>query len=305
MSDPSPVADADQLEPGDYDAIFVSPHLDDVALSCAGAVQRHRADGRRVLTAVAFSHAGPDAEADERDHYAARRAEERRAAVEAGYDVLWGGFVDAPFRDPPHRSFNAIVWGVGACDDEIVGQLTEWLGELVGAARPDQLVGPLGVGRHIDHRLVFEATRRLAHRFDELDVWHYEDRPYALVDQAVDMRLLELCAGAHVDFDAFWESFVDAPYVQRHLDAEQRRDCRKRFAALYDEQARGGDTSNKEATSRLIAAPDGDSIWRTVAHYDSQIEAFIGSIESYRRACRRYARRIQPDAVYLERQWRL
>lgn len=302
MSELGRVMEAGEIEPGMYDAVFVSPHLDDVALSCPGALYDHRVAGRRVLVAVAFSHAGA-ASSKARRLYETRRTEELRAAARARYDVIWGHFIDAPFRDPPHRNFNEIVWGDDHSGGELVDALTTWLAEIVSVTEPGELIGPLGVGRHVDHRLVFRALRRVADKC-EADVWHYEDRPYALICQAVTMRLRRLGQCVDVNFEEFWESFIGAPYARNHLlDESQRRRCRRRYAELSS----GQDTGQKKTSgwsSRLIGVEDCGSIWNVVAAHDSQIEAFVGDLNTFRRQCLRRARRLAPGESYVERQWR-
>lgn len=310
MTESSPIVEAQDLRPGDYDVVLVSPHLDDVALSCPGALYRHRESRQSVLTVVPFSHAGTGADTEMSRDYATRRDEERRAAIQGGYDVLWGRFLDAPFRDPPARTFNDIVWGEG--DDELLRRVSRWLQDLISTVAPRLLLAPLGIGRHIDHRIVFSAIQCLSDEEfrateQKLEIWHYEDRPYALVRHAAYLRLLELGIYRDVSFEQFWSSFVETPYVKRHLTcAKERRHCRRRYVELH--RAKGGheETQNpRKATSRLIKAPDCDSIWSVMAEHESQIEAFVGSIKSFRRSCRRYTRGIDPDAPYLERQWRL
>jgi LmbE family N-acetylglucosaminyl deacetylase len=51
------------------------------------------------------------------------------------------------------------------------------------------MFAPLGVGHHVDHQLVFRATRRLGPRFGVL---YYEDYPYAAKPGELDRRLQEL-----------------------------------------------------------------------------------------------------------------
>src|SRR6185503_3764875 len=44
-----------------YDHIYLSPHLDDVALSCGGAIARHSATGARVLVVTVCTASPPSA----------------------------------------------------------------------------------------------------------------------------------------------------------------------------------------------------------------------------------------------------
>ena len=304
MAESSPVVGVENLEPGVYDTVFVSPHLDDVAFSCPGALHSLRKSGRKVLVIVVFSHAGDDAEAERIYEY--RRAEECRAAMRGGYDLVWGHFVDAPFRPWPHRNFMEIIWGESPKDEEIVNTIKEWLRKVIGHVRPRQVVGPLGVGRHIDHRLSYRALRQISNGQGELDLWYYEERPYALIDGAVAMRLAEMGYKAEVRLEEFWRLYSKAAYVVNHLVSRQDRDrCRQNFAELHRKGQAARNDVTPGATARLIETEDCASIWKIVEAHRSQVEAFLGDMDRFRRECGDYTRCIKSDAKYAERQWRL
>lgn len=161
-------------------ALFLSPHLDDAILSCAGRIQRHVARGERVVLLTVFSHADPDDTAD----WAARRREDEQAAARLGAQARWLGMVDAPFRDPHYADFDAITGPHAPGDAVWRERLTERLRDEVRRLCPTTLYAPLGVGDHVDHRLVHEAAAAL----DPTPI-HYEDHPYALVPHAVRRRL--------------------------------------------------------------------------------------------------------------------
>src|SRR5438093_1734972 len=93
----------------DADSLYLSPHLDDAVLSCAGHILHERAQGRRVVVATLFGAGGGD-EAG-RKLYQARRDEDRRALALLGAECLHLGLVDAPFRDDYYRSFQSILLG--------------------------------------------------------------------------------------------------------------------------------------------------------------------------------------------------
>ncbi len=48
------IQDFSQIQ-GAYDHVYLSPHLDDAALSCGGAIARHVAAGQRVLVVTICS----------------------------------------------------------------------------------------------------------------------------------------------------------------------------------------------------------------------------------------------------------
>jgi LmbE family N-acetylglucosaminyl deacetylase len=207
---------------------FVSPHYDDIALSCGGLAARVAAYGARSRVAVVFGqepaagqllsgfaqamHAGWGLAAAE--VIASRRAEEAAAARVLGVETEL-----LPFRDSIYRGDRYTN------DDDLFGQPvadeTGLPGEIVASLglpdRPDRSVRfyvPLGVGGHVDHRHATTAGVLLARR--GWDVWFYEDLPYALRPQALDQRLESLAAetpmepGPTVPIGPHWDAKIDA-----------------------------------------------------------------------------------------------
>ncbi|HEX4382930.1 MAG TPA: PIG-L family deacetylase [Myxococcales bacterium] len=151
--------------------LYVSPHLDDVAFSCAASLLQHK---ERVIVATVFS---------EGKGSAARRAEDRKALK--AFEVVHLGFLDAPDRLRVKPSFTSLVLKP-SIDRRLVQRIRQALTPLVHQA--DHAYFPLGIGGHIDHLTVFEAHPPGA-RF-------YEDRPYALAEPLRRLRLLELRGGS-------------------------------------------------------------------------------------------------------------
>ena len=148
--------------------LYVSPHLDDVAFSCAASILKRR---DRVIVATVFT---------EGKGSATRRAEDRRAFT----DTVHLGFLDAPERLRIRPSFTSLVLEPRV-DRLLVQRIRRALQPLVKQA--DRVFFPLGIGGHIDHRTVFEAHPPGA--------YFYEDRPYALAAPLRLLRLLELRGG--------------------------------------------------------------------------------------------------------------
>jgi LmbE family N-acetylglucosaminyl deacetylase len=122
-------------------------------------------------------------------------------------------------------------------DWEYVRLVREKITRLVDEMAPDAVYLPLGVGSHIDHRLVFEAGAALPANSPR---YFYEDQPYALVRHAIDARMSDIDAAQisnnggseHVDVSksrqqqSFLKSFRAAPYVRSYLPAgRERREC--------------------------------------------------------------------------------
>jgi len=168
-------------------ALLLSPHLDDVAFSCAGTMLRLMASGWDVHLCTVFTATVPDprgfalrCQTDKRlapdaDYMALRRAEDEAFAAIMGIRDArhW------PFAEAPHRGYEsapALFAGAHAGDD-IWQPVADALRALAAELNPDAVFAPQGLGDHVDHGQVIRAVARagLAPR----TVW-YRDTPYAL-----------------------------------------------------------------------------------------------------------------------------
>ena len=173
--------------------IFLSPHLDDVPLSCGGLLAQ--LTRRRQPVAVITLFAGlPGADAPlspfaQSHHrrwgnlqaaYRIRRAEDEAALSTFGLKPIWLPFLDAIYRGQP----DAGQWYYTA-DDELFGPLhpaeADLPARLAEALLPHLpaeavLYAPLTVGNHVDHQLTARAALQLARRGHPL--FFYEDYPY-------------------------------------------------------------------------------------------------------------------------------
>jgi LmbE family N-acetylglucosaminyl deacetylase len=158
----------------------VSPHLDDVALSCSLFLAAN--PGSRIITVF---DGGPPAVSpltrwdkaaryfsDGADVSAVRRAEDVRAAALVKASTVHLGYWDRQYRSG-HYGYQ------GAPEDELAGVIAENLARLLGQD-PWPLVIPLGLG-HADHRIAAEACLILAGR-RSADTYLYEELPYSAED---------------------------------------------------------------------------------------------------------------------------
>ncbi len=95
-----------------YDYIYISPHLDDVTLSCSGAICLQRARGLNVLIVSIFAGEpqppfSPFVQsvhrswrASEESPYQVRKEEERKAMALLGADYAWLDWLEILYRDP-------------------------------------------------------------------------------------------------------------------------------------------------------------------------------------------------------------
>jgi LmbE family N-acetylglucosaminyl deacetylase len=210
-------------------AIFVSPHFDDVALSCGGTVAAAAAAGHDPLIVTVFAGEPPperplstfaqvvhelmgckESTAAEVLHI--RRSEDEAAARTLGARPWWLSHLDAPYRGPYTRP-NAFRGPLHADDADLAAGIAADVLRLWQGTPDATLYLPLGVGGHVDHRLSFAVATTLTRA--GVRCWHYEDFPYAAwaVD-AVEHRLASL----------------DTPFVARAVDVTSQID--RRLAAI-------------------------------------------------------------------------
>jgi len=178
-----------------YDAIYLSPHLDDAALSCGGQIYRFTRSGQRVLV-VTFMTGAPEGElspAAVELHgrwgfppeegvapvLEARRREDEEACRTLGAEHVHAGFIDALYRRRP-ESGEPFYPTVASLFAEPVPEDEEAQVETIAAAvealpRATRVCAPFGIGHHVDHVLVRRAAERVIGR----DLEYYEDYPYA------------------------------------------------------------------------------------------------------------------------------
>lgn len=174
-----------------YDAIYLSPHLDDVALSCGGQVFQATRVGQRILIVTITAGDPPQAAVSGyaqslhdrwellTDAVAVRRAEDQAANAILGAETLHWSLPDCIYRYHPVTGAPLYV-----SDPDIFGEvhpaeqsLVAALGEQMAALPAhQQLYVPLTIGHHVDHQLTRTAAEQV---FAPHTLCYYEDYPYA------------------------------------------------------------------------------------------------------------------------------
>lgn len=175
------------------DLLVLSPHLDDAALSCGGLIHARVRSGAQVRVATPFAGDLPEGLGEfakatlERmglqpeDASARRRKEDEVACRILGVELDHGDFTDAVAR---RGADGAVLYGGPEAllqepsedDAPLVGELADWFR---GLGHFEQILAPLGVGGHVDHRLV----RRAAEEAFPEGLRYYEDFPYVIRKQ--------------------------------------------------------------------------------------------------------------------------
>ncbi len=252
--------------------LFFSPHLDDIALSCAGLVGRLVRDGQRVIMATfcTADYEGPFAlsPAAEHEHrqwqlgsrpYHYRRAEDKQAADLLGAEALHLGLLDAIYRyddagQPLYTGKQFMGGHVHPHDwDAFYPQVIDTVQQVLLAAGEDaRMYCPLSIGGHVDHVIVRRAVEQAC---DPTCVVYYEDYPYAGKDAGALKPYLEQAGSA-------WH-----PVLIRLTDEEIERRIaaiacyRSQLFALFSELP-GGALAMPAHVRGYIAHVGGERYWQ-------------------------------------------
>jgi LmbE family N-acetylglucosaminyl deacetylase len=183
-----------------YNAIYLSPHLDDVALSCGGQIFTQTAAGQSVLIVTIMAGDPPVATLSDFAHslherweliadaVARRRMEDIASCRVLGADYVHWTTPDSIYRlhpvtgEPIYFSEADIFGAVHPAEADMVDKLAQQMMTLPGSGR---ILAPLAVGHHVDHTL----TRAAAERVWGPGLLYYEDYPYASEPGALDAVL--------------------------------------------------------------------------------------------------------------------
>lgn len=172
--------------------VYLSPHLDDAALSCGALIHQQTQAGARVvvitlcagtptpgpLTPFAQSlHARWKLTAAEA--VAARRAEDVRALQILGAEpaYLWVPdciYRTSPMGEPVVKGEADLFGALSPLDEPLVIDVAAQIAHLLPRWEPVQVYAQLGIGQHIDHQLARRAAEQLGR-----PLVYVEDYPYA------------------------------------------------------------------------------------------------------------------------------
>jgi LmbE family N-acetylglucosaminyl deacetylase len=197
-----------------YAHVYLSPHLDDAALSCGGLIHQQVMAGQRPLVITLFAGRPPtDVElsafaqsqharwGDPGDIVATRWAEDQAALAALGADYLRLDYPDCIYRGQGHTSEpvpnggprwfytseEAIFGRAHPAEEALPAELADTLTEFIPPGDGVTLYAPLTVGNHVDHQLAFAAALFLKAQGWQIRL--YEDYPYAETEGAVSEAL--------------------------------------------------------------------------------------------------------------------
>ncbi|MBN2471772.1 MAG: PIG-L family deacetylase [Anaerolineae bacterium] len=187
--------------------LFLSPHLDDVVLSCGGSIYQLAAKGHTVVvyTVMAGKPARllPESPILSDLHtrwetgsspVSERRWEDIKGVRSLGAIPRHGAIPDCVYRLTYQPGGEPVA--LYPSEESLWGPVhpADTAPMLLGAMplpypETEVLHIPLGAGGHVDHRLVWDWGRRLAHTYTGIEVLFYEEYPYSARRGAVQKAL--------------------------------------------------------------------------------------------------------------------
>jgi LmbE family N-acetylglucosaminyl deacetylase len=175
--------------------VFISPHLDDAALSCGGRIRRLANAGERVLLLSIFASDLPAGQPlswlMRSNHirwsagdspFCLRRMEDAAAARVLGAEYAHMDLLDAMYRrsstGQPFYQKDTVLVPVDTGDQEKTSPiLRQKLAEQIARLEASEihLFCPLGIGEHVDHLLTRYAVEQIAGSYH---LSYYEEFPY-------------------------------------------------------------------------------------------------------------------------------
>lgn len=170
--------------------IYLSPHLDDAALSCGGLIWDQVHAGESVEVWNIFAGNPPPGEFSlyaqvhhkiwgltAKEAIASRRNEDVKAMDLLGVKARYYDFPDAIYRkhpktgEPMYTSGEDLFGGMDPGDGIMIRRVSIELSK--NLSQDSVLIAPLTVGNHIDHQIVRTVAEHLS-----MPVWYYPEFPY-------------------------------------------------------------------------------------------------------------------------------
>ncbi|MCQ2188985.1 MAG: PIG-L family deacetylase [Paludibacteraceae bacterium] len=246
--------------------LYISPHLDDVALGCGMKLWLERDDENIVATV--FTDGGAT--------HPQRRNDDIEVLKRLNVHYIHMGYKDAPFRDSGYRDFKTIMFHRDVAETELADRLFLHIEAMCDQFLPDEVYFPLGVGGHVDHNVVASVGRRM---MESRSVYFYEDAPYNSVHNWTAYRLKSFF-GANIEYDSSIKTLREQglPFVNNLLDKAGNGDAceivyKEEMEYLTEETADNQTVLIKHYTIDI----DKEEKGRIVAGYTTEWKTFLGS----------------------------
>jgi len=325
-----------------YEHVYVSPHMDDVVMSCGGRIIAQRKANESVLVVTVFTdHVNKQIRSKALAGFTnvqERKEEDRRAMKRLAVDYIWLNHPEAIYRDKKYQSLHGIISRVAKSDSKLCMNLLSDITEILKRTGSKNLYLPMGVGNHIDHQILFQIGAKLREAQERhFDIYYYEDIPYVFVANLLKYRMkligIDGCITESASQLGDDKSYGKGRARRKWLGREIVETCRSAFDIYFMKtQIRNPilktllffyATFNvllavnlfrrKETLSNAFILPEvydissvlGEKI-KAVAEYRSQIALLFGDLESFKTRMAKYSKAITGlEGRYIERYWRI
>lgn len=291
--------------------LFLSPHLDDVALSCSKCISALAQQGFAINVLTLFTESNnselPGSRPWETVSYKERQAEDIAACK-----ILNANVVHLGLKDAPYRSINEFYTVSIKQEENFISTALQEVLTKTKELSPTKIFSPLGVGWHIDHLITHEITQRLRLLINpDVEFFFYEDRPYVFCSGALSLRLRQLDfftaesarqskLGSLIDSITQSYQWATSPMTS---DLNQRLDV---FLKSFKRNIEFSfHTPQKAGLNFFLRGGNTDMeyAYKAISAYKSQINYLFGSDKEFYKTTRDYSLKISSDAEYCERIW--
>ena len=193
-----------------FQSLYLSPHFDDVVLSCGGQIYERTRRGERVAVLTVCAAPPPTQlspfAAGLHARWSAQGRFDRAAEDRAALAVLNAKPIHLTIHDCIYRRSASGEWLYDS-EEDIFGELSALEPTPAAAiaaelARTAPLVpgaevfAPAAIGNHVDHRLVRAVADQWSNSANELRFFHYADYPYAASKAVAPGRMIALSDSA-------------------------------------------------------------------------------------------------------------
>jgi LmbE family N-acetylglucosaminyl deacetylase len=280
--------------------LYLSPHLDDVPLSCSAKILSMHNGPKDVVVATIFSKS----DEQNKDYYEKRKSEERMALKLLGVEHFFCDFLDAPYRLSCYSSYDRILWGT-LDEEDLISAIATKLINLTSSHAVSEICIPLGVGWHIDHLIVHKVGQRLCQSL-RTRLSFYEDRPYSFVHGATQIRLLELgiCNDFSIDLNDFKKSLFEMPWTKEALSKpEDRQYLESRINDWWSLTACDTNQVNLKASRRQFSIKSPHLVWDILLSYASQLSSLYPTKKDFMNMSDQYSLLLGSANNYTECDW--
>ncbi len=222
---------------------LLSPHLDDAVFSVGGLMAALADEGQELHLVTCFTRSVPHPTgfalacqldkglSAEVDYMQLRREEDRRACELLDAQPYW---LDLP--EAPHRGYHsaAALFGDFVEQDTVQSELQEQLEGAVVKIKPDLILSPVGVGRHVDHRRVVQAVEKLRAELSNRLFLRWYDEPY--LSRHPEQYPRQVATERRPGWEALHQQATDSKRLPVPLDVDAYADRKLVACAAYATQ---------------------------------------------------------------------